>query len=237
MLARQGLECVATEHLRRSTASCNAGVFQSDAQQETVECGRIFQIQLFFASLHFVKGRLCNVDMATLHQVRHLTVEEGEQQGANVRAVNVGVGHDDDAVVAQFVDIEVVGAALARVCGDFANAGAKRCDQRDNFSAGQQLFVTCFFDVQDLAAQGQNGLEFTVTSLLGGATRGVALDDVNFAKRWIFFLAVGQFTRQAHAIEHTFAARHLAGFACCFAGACGFHNFAAQNFGVVGALF
>ena len=175
--------------------------------------------------------------MTTLHQVRHLSVEEGEQQGANVRTVNVGVGHDDDAVVAQFVDIEVVGAALARVCGDFANARAKRCDERDNFSAGQQLFVTCFFDVQDLAAQRQNGLEFTVASLLGGATGGVALDDVNFAKRWIFFLAIGQFAGQAHAIQHAFATCHFAGFASGFTGACSFDNFAAQNFGVVGTLF
>ena len=51
--------------------------------------------------------------MAALNQVGHLTVEEGEQQSANVRAVDVGVGHDDDAVVAQFVDVEVVGATFA----------------------------------------------------------------------------------------------------------------------------
>ena len=33
-------------------------------------------------------------------------------------AVDVGVGHDDDAVVAQFVDVEVVGADAGAEGGD-----------------------------------------------------------------------------------------------------------------------
>ena len=60
------------------------------------------------AVAHFVEGRLGNVDVAALYQVGHLAVEEGEQQGADVRAVYVRVGHDDDAVVAQFFGVEVV---------------------------------------------------------------------------------------------------------------------------------
>ena len=175
--------------------------------------------------------------MAALNKVGHLTIEEGEQQSANVRAVNVGVGHDDDAVVAQLVDVEVVGAALARVCCDFADAGTKRRDERDNFSAGEQFFVACFFNVQDLAAQWQDGLEFAITALLGRATSGVALHDVDFAKRWIFFLAIGQLAGQAHAVENTFASCHFARFASGFTRARSFHNFAAQNFGVVRAFF
>ena len=38
-----------------------------------------------------------------LDQFGHLAVEEGQQQGADVGAVDVGVGHDDDAVVTQLV--------------------------------------------------------------------------------------------------------------------------------------
>ncbi len=80
-------------------------------------------------------------------------------------------------------------------------------------------------------------MEFTVAALLGRATRRVALYDVNLAQRGVFFLAIGQLAGQAHAVEHAFAARHFPRFASGFTGASGFDDFAAQNFGIVGALF
>ena len=73
----------------------------------------VLQVQLLLAGLHLVQRRLRDVDVAALHQLGHLAVEEGQQQRADVGAVDVGVGHDDDAVVAQLGDVEVVGAALA----------------------------------------------------------------------------------------------------------------------------
>ncbi len=85
--------------------------------------------------------------------------------------------------------------------------------------AGQQLLVAGLFHVQDLAAQRQDGLELAVAALLGGAAGGVTLDDVDFAQRRVFFLAVGQLAGQAHAVEHALAARHFAGLAGGFAGA------------------
>jgi hypothetical protein len=39
--------------------------------------------------------------VALVDQLRHLPVEEREQQRADVGAVDVGVRHDDDLVVAQ----------------------------------------------------------------------------------------------------------------------------------------
>ena len=51
-----------------------------------------------------------NVDVAALHQLGHLAVEEGQQQRADVSAIDVGIGHDDDAVVAQLGSVEVIGA-------------------------------------------------------------------------------------------------------------------------------
>jgi hypothetical protein len=36
----------------------------------------------------------------TCHQLVHLTIEEAEQQRSNVRTIDVGVGHDDDSIVA-----------------------------------------------------------------------------------------------------------------------------------------
>jgi hypothetical protein len=43
-----------------------------------------------------------------LDDLGHLPVEEGQQQRADVRAVDVGVGHDHDLVVAQLVERELV---------------------------------------------------------------------------------------------------------------------------------
>ncbi len=56
--------------------------------------------------------------MAPFDERRHLAVEEREQQGANMRAVDVRVRHDNDAVVAQIVDVELVAADAAPECRD-----------------------------------------------------------------------------------------------------------------------
>ena len=55
--------------------------------------------------------------MAVVDQAGHLAVEEGHQQRGDMRAVDVGVGHDDDALVAQLVL-----ADIARPCRSRAPA-------------------------------------------------------------------------------------------------------------------
>jgi hypothetical protein len=105
-------------------------------------------------------------------------------------------------------------------------------DQRQDFIAGQKLLVARFLDVQDLAAQGQDRLELAVAALLGRAAGGVALDDVDLAQRRVFFLAVGQLAGQAHAVEHAFAARHLAGLAGGFTRPRGIDDLADDDLGV-----
>ena len=127
----------------------------------------VFQILLFLAHLDFVQGRLRNIDVASLDQFGHLTIEKGKQQGANVCTVHISVGHDDDAVVAQFVNIEVVCPRLTRLGAYFANTGAKRSDERQDFIAGQQLFITRFFNIQNFPTQGQDSLKLSVAPLLG----------------------------------------------------------------------
>ena len=136
MLVRQLRQGVALELLRCVAAGVDARVFEGDAQQKPIEGRAVFEVLLFLAHLHFVQRRLCNVDVATLDQLGHLAVEKGKQQGADVCAVDVGIGHDDDAVVAQFVDVEIVRARLARLGAHLANAGAECCDERQNFIAG-----------------------------------------------------------------------------------------------------
>ena len=93
-------------------------------------------------TLTLYSGGLRDVDVAALDQLGHLAVEEGEQQRADVRAVHVGVGHDDDAVVAQLGDVEVVRATFARRARApaLADAGTQRGDHREDFG----LLVSSF---------------------------------------------------------------------------------------------
>ena len=94
-----------------------------------------------------------------------MAVEEGEQQCADVRAVHVRIGHDDDAVVAQFFQIELF----------LADACAQRGNQRGDFLAGQHALKAGALHVQNLAFQRQDGLEFAVAALFGRAAGGIAL--------------------------------------------------------------
>jgi len=54
--------------------------------------------------------------MPVVDQFWHLPVEERDQQRGDVGAVDVGVGHDDDAAVAQILVLVVdAGAAAERL--------------------------------------------------------------------------------------------------------------------------
>jgi hypothetical protein len=157
-----------------------------------------------------------------LDQLGHLAVEEGEQQGADVGAVDVGVGHQDDAVVAQLLGLVVV----------LADAGAERGDQGGDLLALQQLVEARLLDVEDLALERQDRLELAVAALLGRAACGVALDEVELAQRGVLFLAVGELAGQADAVEHALAARHLARLARGVARPGGLDDLVADGLGV-----
>src|SRR5690606_14731749 len=116
--------------------------------------------------------RLGDVDVATLDQLGQLAEEEGQQQGTDVRTVNVSIGHDDDVVITQLVDVVLFAA----------NATAQGGDQGADLLGRDHLVETCFLDVEDLAFERQDRLGTTVAALLGRATRGVTLNQVQFGK-------------------------------------------------------
>ena len=99
-------------------------VVERELQQVVRQLVVVLHVALVLAVLDLVQRRLRDVDVAALDQLGHLAVEEGQQQGADVGAVHVRVGHDDDAVVAELVGVEVVTAHA------LADAGAQRGDQR-----------------------------------------------------------------------------------------------------------
>ena len=135
--------------------------------------------------------------------------EEGEQQGADVRAVDVGIGHQDELAVTQPGDVEVV----------LADAAAERGDHGANLFVAEHLVVACLLDVEDLASQRQDGLEAAVAALLGGAAGGFSLDEVEFATVGLALGAVRELAGQAAAIQRSLAAGEVAGLARGLAGA------------------
>ena len=143
----------------------------------------VLEVGLFPALLDLVEWRLRDVDVAALDELRHLPVEEREQERADVRAVNVRVGHDDDAVVAQLVDVERVAVVLV-VCGS-AEPRPERRDERDDLLRAQHLLDARALDVQDLAAEREDRLELPVAALLRRTAGGIALDKIDLAERGI----------------------------------------------------
>ena len=130
----------------------------------------VLDVAFGLAPRDLVERRLGDIEIAALDHLRHLPVEEGEQEGADMRAVDIGVGHDDDLVVAHLLDVEIVAP----------DARAQRGDQRADLVGTEHLVEARALHVQDLAAQGQDGLVLPVAALFGRAAGAVTLDDEQF---------------------------------------------------------
>ena len=68
----------------------------------------------------------------------------------------------------------------------------------------------CFFDIEDLSAQRQDGLGAGIAALFGAAARRITLDDVYLAFFGVSGAAVAQLARKRrNAIQRALAARQL----------------------------
>src|SRR5688572_801532 len=175
--------------------------------QVGLEIALVLDVALAAPALGAEERRLRDVDVAAVDQLGHLAVEEREQQRPDVRTVHVGVGHDDDAVVAQARDVEVLDA----------DAAAERGDHRLDLVAAEHLVEAGLLDVQNLALDGQDGLETAIAALLGGAAGRLALDDVDLALRRVALLAIRKLSRKTAAVERALAAHQVARLAGRFA--------------------
>ena len=96
-----GFRAVGLLHGERGTAQAQFGEHFAHA---------FFVEDVFDSSCRgdLIERRLGDEDAALADEFGHLAEEEGEQEGADVGAVHVGVGHDDDFAVAELGDVEVV---------------------------------------------------------------------------------------------------------------------------------
>ena len=117
-----------------------------------------------------------------------------------MRAVDVGVGHDDDLLVAQVLDRE-------------ARAGLHPHRQREvgELLVRRQLRGGGAEHVEDLAPQRQHGLGLAVARLLGRAAGRVALDEEELGALAGGARAVGELAGQPQLLDRSLALGLLLG--------------------------
>src|SRR3954465_7475675 len=123
----------------------------------------VIVLEVAFAATVFdlIERRLRDVDMAALHQLWHLPVEERQQQSADMRAIDVRIRHDDDAVIAQ----------LLRPILLFSDARPQCDDKSGDLLRRKQLVEAGTLYIQNLALERENCLKLPIAPLLGGAAR------------------------------------------------------------------
>ena len=70
------------------------------------------------------------MQIATFDGRSHMTKEKGQEQGADMRPIHIGVGHDDDAVITDLLNVKVV----------TTNTSPKGCDEHLDLLAAEHLF-------------------------------------------------------------------------------------------------
>ena len=102
----------------RAILQCHHGVLQPSLHQIGVELALVLQIDLGLAAFGAEQGWLGNVEKAGLNQRAHMPEEECQQQGPDMAAINIGIGHDDDLVIARLFDVHFIIANTTTDGGD-----------------------------------------------------------------------------------------------------------------------
>ena len=121
----------------------------------------------------------------SIDQFRHKAVEQGQQQRGNMGTIHVRIRHDNDLVIAKLGNIKIISVS-------FGKSAAEGIDHGLDLRIGQHLVNAGLLHVQDLTADGKDGLIGTVSCRLGRAACRISLYDENLAFGSIPALTVGQ---------------------------------------------
>ena len=210
-----------------AVAQGQQGVFQPLHQQVFVQRRLVLEVGLRRALLGPEQGWLRDVQVTALDQLRHLPVEERQQQRADVGAVDVSVGHDYDLVVAQLLGVEFL----------LADPRTQRRDQRPDLLTAEHLVEARALDVEDLAAQRQDRLKLPVPALLGGPAGRVTLDEEQLGDIGVARLAVGELAGQRVDIQPPLLPRQFTRLTGGFAGGGGLTDLLHDAAGFLRVLF
>src|SRR6202023_3357635 len=126
-------------------------------------------IDLFGALGQPVERRNRQIKVSGLDEFRHLAKEKGDEQGSDMGAIDIGVGHNDDLFVAKVVFLVMR-----------SGAAPERLDKIVELLIARELVARGAGDVQDFAAQRQYRLVGAIARLLGGAAGGIAFGNKEF---------------------------------------------------------
>ena len=104
-------------------------VFGAEVEQDAGKVGFAFDVLLTLLAFDFVERRLGDINITCLDQLWHLTIKEGQKQRADVCAVDVRIGHDNNRVIACFAQIKFIGT----------DSGSDGGDHGADFLVGQHL--------------------------------------------------------------------------------------------------
>ncbi|OPY78127.1 MAG: hypothetical protein A4E70_02447 [Syntrophus sp. PtaU1.Bin005] len=138
--------------------------------------------------------------------------------------VHIGIGHDDDLVVADPADVVIL---LPDPRPQGRNHGL-------DFLVLKHLVEAGLLHIQDFSPQGQDSLVAAITPLLGGTSRRIPLHEINLASGRVPFLAVRQLSRQRPHLQGALPACQLAGPPGRFPSPRGIEAFAQQLLGCRG---
>ncbi len=84
-------------------------------------------------------------------------------------AVHVCIGHDDDFMVPQLLDVEIL-----------SDVAAEGCDHIFDLLGIQDLIQSCLFHIEDLAPKRKDRLSLSVAAAFGGTTGRISLYQKDF---------------------------------------------------------
>ena len=195
----------------------------------------LFVVAIFF---HFVfvsaevKRRGGDVKMPFLNDAGHETVEKRHDERVDMRTIDVGIGHDNDFIVTQFVDVGlfVVFAFDADTYADTLN----NVHHRFGFEHFMPLH---FLYVEDFSFQRKDRLRVAIAALLGRTACRIALDKEDFGSLWVFVRAVGQFSGQSASRHRVLPLYAFACLSCCDARRSGQYHLVTNLFCLFGMFF
>ena len=109
--------------------------------------------------------------------------------------VDIGIGHQDDLVVAKFCDIEII-----------MDTCTKGCDEGLDFIVLKYSIDARLLNIEDLSANRKDSLITRVAATFCGAACGISLDDIKLALLWLSPLAISEFSRHSAPFEKAFTA-------------------------------
>ena len=101
--------------------------------------------------------------MSLLNDARHIAIEKRHNERVDVRAIDIGIGHDDYLVVAELVSIglKVILAVI------HTKADTDGLDDIHHRLCLEHTMALHLLHIQDLTTKRQNSLGVSVAALLG----------------------------------------------------------------------